>query len=103
MAHSRSARKRIRQNRRRRLRNRSRKSRVKTAVRAVLERVSSGADPAALDALYRRAASELDRAAKRRVIHPNAAARKKSRLARRIAAALRSAAPEPASPPPPQA
>lgn len=96
MAHSRSAKKRIRQNERRRLRNRSRKSRMKTAVKAVLQHIGS-ADAATLDKLYRKAASELDRAARRRVIHPNAAARKKSRLALRIAAALKAQTQQPAA------
>lgn len=99
MAQSNSAKKRIRQNETHRLRNRSRMSRTRTAVKAVVkaaaeaaeaapERPADRADRDRAEALYRRAASELDRAAKRRIIHPNAAARKKSRLAKRLAKAF---------------
>ena len=88
MAHTKSAKKRIRQNETHRLRNRSRMRRVRTAVKAVVraaeEAARSGqADKSQIDALYRKAASELDRAAKRRIIHPNAASRQKSRLAKK--------------------
>ena len=90
MAHTKSAKKRVRQTEARRLRNRSRMSKVRTAVKAAqgsaAEAAEKGdqADRDRAEALYRRAASELDRAARHRIIHPNAAARKKSRLAKRL-------------------
>ena len=88
MARNSSAKKRVRQNEARRQRNRSRASRTRSAVKAVV-RAAAGASGEAgeksrAEALYRRASSELDRASKRRVIHPNAAARTKSRLAKRL-------------------
>lgn len=93
MAQTGSAKKRIRQNETGRLRNRSRMGRVRTAMKAVVKAAEAaassdgqaeGADRDRADALYRKAASELDRAASRRIIHPNAAARRKSRLAKRL-------------------
>ena len=98
MAQSKSAKKRNRQNETHRLRNRSRLSRTRTAVKTVVKAATSAssgaasADRAQAEALYRRAASELDRAARHRVVHPNAAARTKSRLAKRIAKAFGDAA-----------
>jgi small subunit ribosomal protein S20 len=73
--------KRHRQSLRNRERNRSRRSAVHTVVRKVREHVEAGATDEAKDAV-REASSILDRAARRRAIHPNKAARQKSRLAR---------------------
>ncbi len=88
MANTKSAKKRIRQNDAHRQRNRSRIGRARTAVKAVVKAAAEASvetgDEARAEALYRRAASELDRAAKHRVIHPNAAARTRSRLASRL-------------------
>ncbi len=84
MAQNKSAKKRVRQNETHKLRNRSRMREVRTAVKAVVAAATEPADKARAEALYRMAVSQLDRAAKRRIIHPNAAARKKSRLAKRL-------------------
>lgn len=84
MAQSKSAKKRIRQNESRRLHNRNLKTRMRSAVKEV-EKLPPDADAAALESAVRHAASQLDKAARRRLIHPNAAARKKSRLAKRLA------------------
>ena len=86
MAHTKQAKKRIRQNARQQARNRSRMNRVRTAVKAVEEGAAKG-EGVDVGKLYRKAASELDRAAKRNIIHKNAAARKKSRLAKQVARA----------------
>jgi small subunit ribosomal protein S20 len=86
MARSRQAKKRVRQNTAHRDRNRSRLRGVRTAVRSLESQIGT-TDAATAEKLYREAVSELDRAAKRNIIHPNAAARKKSRLAKRIAKA----------------
>ena len=83
MAHTKSSKKRIRQDERQRERNRARLSRVRTTAKRAHE--AAGRADAAAEALVRRAASELDRAANRNLIHPNAAARQKSRLAKRLA------------------
>lgn len=81
MAHTKSANKRLRQNERRRRRNQARKSRVRSTSRSVLKAAGSGDLPAA-EAALKEAVSAIDRAAQRNVIHKNAAARKKARLAR---------------------
>jgi small subunit ribosomal protein S20 len=82
LAHSKSALKRWRQNEVARVRNRS----VRTAARTVTRRAQSAVDGGVAsdaEAAIREAASVLDRAAKRRIIHPNAASRHKSRLMQR--------------------
>ena len=83
MAHSNSAKKRIRQNEKRRLINRWRKSAVKDSVRAFDEAVADGkTDEAAtqLKNVYKR----LDKISAKGTIHKKTAARKKSRLAKRL-------------------
>jgi small subunit ribosomal protein S20 len=83
VAHSLSARKRIRQNLRRRGRNRRRKGAVKQAVRQFASAVQANkTDQAAqqLRGLYK----TLDQVAAKGTIHKKTAARKKSRLARRL-------------------
>lgn len=91
MAHSLSAKKRIRQNAKRRARNRARKADIRTEVKAVLTAVSKGDAPAAEQAL-RKAAQRLDRVAAKGTIHKNTAARKRSRLARKVNAVKAAAA-----------
>ncbi len=83
MAHSKSPKKRVRQNERRRLHNRTLRGRMRTAVKAA-EKLTSDADAPTVQTALSVAASQLDRAARKRLIHPNAAARKKSRLAKRV-------------------
>lgn len=82
MANSPSAEKRIRTNARRRARNRAIESRTKTLVKKF--KVAAANDDAQAPARYSEAASALDRAANRGVIHPNKAARVKSRMARQM-------------------
>lgn len=81
MANTPSAEKRIRQARRRYEQNRAQRSRMKTAIKKVL----NAGDAASADLAFREVSALLDRLASRRVIHPNKAARKKSQLARRVA------------------
>src|SRR5208283_1991342 len=83
MPHSRSAKKRHRQSLERRERNRAVKRELKTRVRKVVDAVDAGKPEDAQGAL-RIAAQKLDRAAAHKIIHRNAAARTKSRLAARI-------------------
>ncbi|MFW5947195.1 MAG: 30S ribosomal protein S20 [Gemmatimonadota bacterium] len=78
MANSKSAKKRVRQSRRRHERNRQQRSRLKTAIKNVT--VAEDAETAT--AAFRRASSLLDRFSRRNLLHPNKAARKKSQLAR---------------------
>jgi small subunit ribosomal protein S20 len=79
MPNTKSAKKRLRQDAVRRLRNRSTKSAVRNQVRKVREAVVAGNTEVA-EQEYRAAAKRLDRAGAARVIHPNTAARLKSRL-----------------------
>jgi small subunit ribosomal protein S20 len=81
-----SARKRLRQNIKRRIRNRSVKSELKTEIRKVNETAAGGKLDAA-EAEFRIAVAKIDRAASKRIIHPNRAARLKSRLSARLKAA----------------
>jgi small subunit ribosomal protein S20 len=81
LANTKSAIKRIRSNARKRLRNRIVMSRTRTAVRAARESLTTG-EPT--DASIREAISQLDRAAAKGIIHPNNAARRKSRLMKRL-------------------
>lgn len=64
-----------------RVHNRAIKSNIKTAIKKLEEAGSSEEAQAQL----RTVSSLLDRAAKRHILHPSTAARKKSRLARSIA------------------
>jgi small subunit ribosomal protein S20 len=74
MAHSKQALKRIRTNDKSRQANKSTRSAMRTAVK----KAAKTAQPEDLG----KAMKNLDKAAKKGVIHRNAAARKKSRLAR---------------------
>lgn len=82
MPNIRSAKKRVKTIRVRTARNVAIKSSVKTAIRRFNEALSHPTAKGSADELNR-AFSTVDRAAKKGVIHPNQAARRKSRLARR--------------------
>ena len=86
MAHSKSALKRWRQNEAHRARNRPVRTAVRTAVKKAHTTISGGsADESKAEIML--TSSILDRAAKRGVIHRNAAARHKSRMMRQAARA----------------
>ena len=85
MANIKSQIKRNRQNELRRVRNKSARSALRTRVKRFLEATEQG-DRDTAERLYREAAKALDQAASKGVIHKNAAANKKSRLARRLTA-----------------
>ena len=86
MAHSLSAKKRVRQNLKARARNRHRKEQIKDTVKAYTAALSSGALDKAAAALND-VARRLDKVAAKGTIHKNQASRKRSRLARRLNAA----------------
>ena len=86
MPTTKSAKKRLRQSLERRAQNRAVKSAVKTQVRKVRAAVAAG-DIATAQTELQLATKKLDRAGAKRVIHPNAASRTKSRLAHLIVAA----------------
>jgi len=75
--------KRNRQNEAARLRNKATRSAIKTALKRFDAAVDSG-DTDAAQAAYDAAASKLDRAARRRVVHPNFAANHKAKMASRL-------------------
>jgi small subunit ribosomal protein S20 len=81
MPNNAAAQKRMRQEQKRRLHNRSVKSLVKTQITKARQAVAL--DENAEEAV-RIAVSELDRAAKKGVIHRNNAARRKSRLMKQL-------------------
>lgn len=85
MAHTKQARKRIRQNEQRATHNRPLRTRASRAVRDA--RVAIRQSDAEASSTLREAQSALDKAAREGVIHPNAAARRKSRLAAQLKAA----------------
>lgn len=79
-----SAAKRMRQEQKRRMHNRSIKSLVKTQINKARQAISGNASVEDAQDAVRLAVSELDRAAKKGVIHRNNAARRKSRLMKQL-------------------
>ena len=84
MANTKSAQKRVRANARRQSRNKMYRSRVKTLVKKAEQTIFAGKPDAEA---VRLAMSTLDKAAVKGILHKNNAARRKSRLARTLAAA----------------
>lgn len=85
MAHTRQSKKRIRQTKRQTEVNRARKSRIRTFVRSIEEAIGSGDKTRAANAL-KAAQPEIMRGVTKGVLHKNTAARKISRLNKRIKA-----------------
>ncbi len=83
MANTKSAIKRIKQNHKRRLRNRLFTGRARTYVKHARTAIETGVPEDARKATLE-AISELDKAAEKGNIHKNNAARRKSRLMRRL-------------------
>jgi small subunit ribosomal protein S20 len=83
VAHSLSAKKRVRQNTKKRAINRARKSQVKTQVKHFEAAVSRG-DVEAASEQYRLVVKKLDKTAATSTMHKRTAARKKSRLAKKL-------------------
>ena len=91
MAHSLSAKKRVRQNFKHRARNRARKAAIRSEVKTFITTLGSGEMQKAEEAL-RKAVAVMDRVAVKGTIHKNAAARRRSRLTKRLNAARAAAA-----------
>lgn len=85
MANSPQARKRARQNETRREHNTALKSDMRTAIKKTLKAIKDGSKETATSA-YHSMVSKLDRMARKNVIHPNRAARLKSRVSAKIKA-----------------
>jgi small subunit ribosomal protein S20 len=79
LANTASAIKRVRSNNRKRIINKTNRSRTRSAVRAAHEATPEEAKAATLAAI-----SALDRAVRKGVIHRNNAARRKSRLMKKL-------------------
>lgn len=85
MPHCKQAAKRMRQGERLRLKNRAMTSAMRTSFKRVLDLAKAGQKTEALAALPL-ATQRIDKCAKRHILHKNNAARKKSRIARAVAA-----------------
>lgn len=83
LANHKSAEKRNKQNKKRRLRNASVKSQVKTLTKEVLSAVS-GKDKEASQKAIASAISGINKAVSKKVIHKNTASRKISRLTKKV-------------------
>jgi len=83
VAHSLSAKKRVRQSEKRRAINRARKSMVKTQIKRFEAALASGDIKAATEQ-FRLAVKRLDKVASTSTMHKRTAARKKSRLAKKL-------------------
>ena len=83
MAHSLSARKRIRQNATRRLRNRDRKKTVRVEIKKVTSALAKK-DVTETQTAVKDVIKILDRMASRKTLHPNTVARRKSSMMRKL-------------------
>ncbi len=83
MAHSLSAKKRVRQNAKRKAINRARKSDVKTEIKGLVAALGSGDKKAAVEQ-FKLIVKKLDKVSAKGTIHKKKAARLKSRMARKI-------------------
>lgn len=83
MPNTKSARKQVRVSRRKQLRNKPVRSQAKTNVRKAEELIFSGQlEPAATEVVA--VISSLDKAAGKGILHPKSAARRKSRLMKKL-------------------
>ena len=85
MAHSLSAKKRIRQNAKNKARNRWRLRSMRDAVREFMDKVAHGTEKEAAEA-FQKVSKVVDRSTAKGVIHKNQAARRKSRMSKRLKA-----------------
>ncbi len=92
MAHSLTAKKRIRQNAKNAARNRWRLRNMRTAIKEFTHALTSGTNQEAQDT-YKKLARVIDRTAQKGIIHKNQAARRKSRFTKRLKAKIGSAKP----------
>jgi small subunit ribosomal protein S20 len=75
--------KRYRQSLRRQARNQATKSKIKTLIKKVLT-AATGTDPQNTEEQLRTAVSSIHKAGRKRVLHPNTAARRVARLSRLV-------------------
>ncbi len=91
MAHSLSAKKRVRQNEKSRLRNRRRNTALRSTIKSFLNLVQHGKVDEAEKALPK-VCQAIDKVAAKGTLHKNTASRYKSRLSRRLNGAKKPAA-----------
>jgi len=87
VAHSLSAKKRVRQSEKRKMINRARKSKVKKQIKKFESTLASGDAKAAAEQ-FRLTVQRLDKVSSTSTMHKRTASRKKSRLAKRLNALL---------------
>lgn len=92
MPHTKSAKKSLRQTEKRRLHNRAIKKTLRKQIRSFLDILKAGTLEQ-VRAEFDKTAKRLDKAAAKRVIHPNLAARKKSQLQLKVNAKAAKPAP----------
>ena len=90
MANSKSAKKCVLQNEKRRMKNCARRSAIKTASKKVLTAIES-ADMSNIEVLFNDAQAKIARSTGKRLLHKNTASRKISRLAKKMNAAKKAA------------
>jgi len=88
--------KRHRQSLKRQARNQATKSRVKTLIKKVVA-AAAGTDPKIAEEQLRLAVSAINKAGRKRVLHPNTAARRVARLSRLVHRSKTAAQSEPTS------
>lgn len=81
MPHTRSAKKQLRKSEKRRLHNRAVKRAIKTEIKKFTDLAAAG-NVDELRKQFALACKKVDKAAAKRVVHPNLAARKKSQMAK---------------------
>lgn len=86
MANIKSAKKRAKQNEKRRLVNACRRTAIKTSTKTLVDAIAQGKDVDTLKGMLKDVESKLARAKNKHVLHKNAVARKVSRLSKRIQA-----------------
>jgi len=85
MANIKSAKKRVRQDVKRRAVNLARRTAVKSSIKKLMKAIETGEPKEKVIALFNKTQSELMRAKGKGLIHKNAASRKISRLSKKIA------------------
>ena len=99
MPTSKQAKKRVRQNEKRRLRHKARRTEVKTLTKKVVAALTEKKDAKDAEAQFKALQKKLDKAAGAHTLHPNTVARQKSRLQRKLNKLKKGGAPAaPASP-----
>jgi len=90
LANTKQQRKRIRQNEKRRVKNSQVKSSIRTVAKGIIKLIDSKEkqDPATIEAGFQKFVKIVDTAAGKGVLKKNTAARKKSRLAAKVNAAV---------------